>query len=236
MIQAPAFRVVHHVVCRHRVEVAVQPPQAALYFHDERWIDPIDTQLRFAAVVYNSDRGVTWQVLAPDGGPGRGTIDATGLYQAPDKGALDSGTTDVVVATAHADPLRKAFAWITLVGLGPLPAPAPRIEIWPKQVTLFYPDSHDYAYLDDRNKRQVFRAFPGHAPNPRVQWLVNGAPQFPPAGTDPWFTYSAPADASSYPANGPSYQEVTVVAQLAADPGVQDAAKVTLIDYAWPGF
>jgi hypothetical protein len=240
MIQAPtfrpAFRVVHHMVCRHQVEVAVQPPRAELYFRDERWIDPINTQLRFEAVVYNADRGVIWQVLAPGGGPGAGTIDATGVYRAPNMGALVSGTTDVVVATARADPLRKAFAWVTLVGLGPLPAPAPRIEIWPKRVTLFYPDSPDYNYIDDSNKRQVFRAFPAHTLNPRVQWLVNGTPQFPPVGTDPWFTYSAPADGSSYPANGASYEEVTVVAQLAAYPGVQDDAKVVLRNYAWPGF
>jgi len=236
MIPAPTFRVVHHMLCRHQVEVAVQPPRAELYFRDERWIDPIDTQIRFDAVTYNSDRGVIWQVLAPDGGPGRGTIDATGLYQAPDKGALDSGTTDVVVATARADPLRKAFAWVTLVGLGPLPAPAPRIEIWPKRVKLFYPDSHGFAYIDDGNKRQVFRAFPSHAPDPRVRWLVNGAPPVPAVGTDPWFTYAAPYDGSSYPANGSAYEEVTVAAQLLADSSVQDEAKVTLINYAWPGF
>ena len=130
----PTFRIVRDVVWRQRVEVALQPPRAQLYFQDERWIDPIDTQLRFEALVHNSDRGVTWQVLAPDGGPGQGTIDAAGLYRAPDKGGLASGTTDVVVATARADPLRKAFAWVTLVGLGPLPAPPPEIAIWPKLV------------------------------------------------------------------------------------------------------
>ena len=180
----PAFRVVHHMVCRHRVEVAVQPPRAELYFHDERWIDPIDTQLRFEALVYNSDRGVTWQVFAPDGGPGQGTIDATGLYQAPHKGTLDSATTDVVVAAARADPLRKAFAWVTLVGLDPLPAPAPRIEIWPKLATLYYWNNDDNPYIDDRNKMRVFRAFPRHAADQAVQWsatlgsIVTGQPGY----------------------------------------------------------
>ena len=51
-----------------------------------------------------------WTLMAP--------FDPTGLYRAPDKGTLPTGTTDVVVATARADPLRKAFAWVTLVGLG----------------------------------------------------------------------------------------------------------------------
>ena len=97
-----------------------------LYFHDERWIDSVNTQLRFEATVFNSDRGSTWEVASPSGGPGAGTISATGLYQAPNKGALASGTTDIVVATARDDPLRKAYAWVTLLGLGPLPAPEPR--------------------------------------------------------------------------------------------------------------
>ena len=214
MIQAPTFRVVHHMLCRHQVEVAVQPPRAELYFRDERWIDPIDTQLRFEAVVYNSDRGATWQVLAPDGGPGRGTIDATGLYQAPDKGALDSGTTDVVVATARADPLRKAFAWVTLVGLGPLPAPPPRIEIWPKLVTLYYRNNDNNDYIDDSNKLWVFRAFPRHAANPTVQWSATTGTVTPGSG---------------------SVSEAIVTAKLASDPSITDDARVVLLNYIWPG-
>jgi hypothetical protein len=228
MIQAPTFRVVHHMLCRHQVEVAVQPPRTELYFRDERWIDPIDTQIRFEAVVYNSDRGATWQVLAPDGGTGHGTIDAiTGLYQAPDKGTLDSGTTDVVVATTRADPLRKAFAWVTLVGLGPLPAPPPRIEIWPKLVTLYYWNNDDNAYIDDSNKLRMFRAFPRHAANPTVQWsastgtVVTGSPD------TGWCTYTAPASGG--------IAEATVTAALASDPTVTDDAKVVLLNYIWPG-
>jgi len=225
MHAAPQFRVVHHMVCRHQVEVMVQPPRAQLYFHDERWIDPIDTQLRFEAVVYNTDHSVHWEVFAPNGGPGHGTIDQTGLYNAPDKGALPSGTSELIVATARADPLRKAFAWVTLIGLGPLPAPVPEIEIWPKRVTLYYESFFDNRYIDGSNKRQIFRAFPADAPDPRVRWLVNGAVQ---PGTDPWFTYIAP--------NGGGTAEVTVVAQLLADAAVQDDAKVTLLNYQWPGF
>ncbi len=223
----PAFRVVHHMVCCHQVEVAVQPPRAELYFHDERWIDPIDTQIRFEAVVYNSDRGATWQVLAPDGGPGRGTIDATGLYRAPDKGTLDSGTTDVVVATARADPLRKAFAWVTLVGLGPLAAPAPRIEIWPKLVTLYYWNNDDNAYIDDSNKMWVFRAFPRHAANPTVQWSATLGSVVPGSPDTTWGSYTAPSSGG--------IAEATVTATLTADPTVTDDARVVLLNYIWPG-
>lgn len=227
MIHPPAFRVVHHMVCRHQVEVAVQPPSAELYFHDERWTDPIDTQFRFEAVIYNSDRGVIWQVLAPDGGPGHGTIDATGLYQAPDKGTLASGTTDVVVATSRADPLRKAFAWVTLVGLGPLPAPAPRIEIWPKLITLYYWNNDDNAYIDDSNKKWVFRAYPRHLANAAVTWsttvgaIAGGSPD------STFGTYTAPSSGN--------IAEATVTAALAADPSVTDSATVVLLNYNWPG-
>jgi hypothetical protein len=223
----PDFRVVHHMVDRHRVEVEVQPPRAELYFQDERWIDPIDTQIRFEAVVYNSDRGVTWQVLAPDGGPGQGTIDATGLYQAPDKGALSSGTTDVVVATARADPLRKAFAWVTLVGLGPLPAPAPRIEIWPKLITLYYWNNDDNAYMDDRNKLRVFRAFPRDIANRDVTWSATLGTIVASGTNGAWGTYTAP--------NAGSRAEATVTATLAGDPTVTDEAKIVLLNYNWPG-
>jgi hypothetical protein len=228
MIQAPAFRVVHHMLYRHQVEVAVQPPRTELYFRDERWIDPIDTQIRFEAVVYNSDRGATWQVLAPDGGTGHGTIDATtGLYQAPDKGTLDSGTTDVVVATARADPLRKAFAWVTLVGLGPLPVPPPRIEIWPKLVTLYYWNNDDNTYIDDSNKLWVFRAFPRHATNPTVQWSATAGTVVTGSPDTSWCTYTAPASGG--------IAEATITAALASDSTVTDDAKVVLLNYIWSG-
>jgi len=224
-MKAVPVRVLHHMVCRHRVEVAVSPPRAELYFRDERWIDPVDTQLRFEATVFNADTGVTWQVVSPAGGPGAGTIDATGLYQAPDKGALDSGTTDIVVVAARADTLRRAFAWVTLVGLGPFPAPAPRIALRPKLATLFYAQGADNDYIDATNKLQVFRAFPEHAADPRVQWAVDGAVQ---AGNDPWFTYYAP--------NGGGLAEVSVTAALLADPTVHDDARIVLRNYAWPHF
>jgi len=218
------WRIIREGVWRHRVEVMVSPEQATIYFHDERWTDPANTQIRFEAVVLNADTGVTWQVLAADGTPGAGTIDATGLYQAPDKGALASGTSELVVATARADPLRKAFAYVTLLGLGPLPAPAPAIEIWPKTRTLYYASGDDNAYIDDRNKMQLFQAYPKNNPGPGVTWLVDGAAQ---PGNDVWFLYQAPVTGSD------ALHSVT--AQIPGMPQVADTAKVMVINYLWPG-
>jgi hypothetical protein len=222
---APAgIDIVHHVVCRHQVEIEVWPARATVYFQDERWIDPVNTQIRFEAIIYNAQSGVSWQVLAPDGGAGAGSIDATGLYRAPPKAALASGATDLVVATVREDPLRKASAWVTLVGLGPAPAPLPRIEIWPKRRTLYYRSGLDSAFIDDRNKMQIFRAFLSHSPTPQVRWLVNGVAQ---AGTDSWFLYNAPANGAG--------AVVTVAAQINALPAVQDDARIVLENYDWPG-
>lgn len=225
MIHHPCRKIPVH--CHPRVGVAVQPPNAELYFRDERWIDPINTQIRFEALLYNSDRGVTWQVLAPDGGPGHGTVDATGLYRAPDKGGLESGTTDIVVVTARADPLRKAAAWVTLVGEGPLPAPAPRIEIWPKLVTLYYMNNDDNAYIDDSNKLRMFRAFPRHPANLAVTWSATQGAVTPGFPDTRWCTYTAP--------NNGGTAEATITAKLAADPTVTDDARVVLLNYNWPG-
>ena len=225
MHAAPQFRVVHHMVCRHQVEVMVQPPRAQLYFHDERWIDPIDTQLRFEAVVYNTDHSVHWEVFAPNGGPGRGTIDQTGLYNAPDKGALPSGTSELIVATARADPLRKAFAWVTLIGLGPLPAPVPEIEIWPKRVTLYY----ESFFRQPLHRRQQQTADLSCLPRRRTG----------PAGALACKRCGSARHRSVVhliAPNGGGTAEVTVVAQLLADAAVQDDAKVTLLNYQWPGF
>lgn len=224
VLPLPAVKIVHHLVSRHGVELEIRPARATLYFQDERGIDPVDTLIRFEAVVYNSDRGATWQVLAPDGAPGAGSIDVTGLYRAPNKNGLPSGTTDVVVASARADPLRKAFALVTVVGRGPAPTPTPRIEIWPKQRGLYYQSGADNAYIDDSNKKQLFRASLSHAPAPQVTWLVDGVVQ---GGTDTWFLYEAPANGAG--------ALVTVAAQIQAVPAVQDNAKIIVRNYDWPG-
>jgi len=62
------------------------------------------------------------------GGPGAGTIDAAGLYLAPDKGSLPFGLTDIVVATSTDDPFRKAFARVAIVGWDPNQSPPPRLR------------------------------------------------------------------------------------------------------------
>ncbi len=216
--------IAHRIVCRHRVEVEVAPARATLYFRDERWIDPVNTQLRFDAVVLNADSGVRWEVISPGGGPGAGSIDATGLYRAPDKGGLASGATDVVVATARADPLRKAFAWVTLVGEGPLAAPEPRVEIWPKRGAIYYRNGADNEYIDPSNKKLLFQAFLFDAPGSQVRWRVNGAQQ---GGTDPWFLYEAPASGGE--------STTTVSVELAGTPATRDEGRVLLLNYSWPG-
>jgi len=229
-----APRIIHHAVWRHRVEVAVSPPRAELYFHDERWTDPINTQLRFEATVYNSDLGATWSVASPSGGPGAGTIDQTGLYLAPDKGALASGTTDIVVATARADPLRKAYAWVTLVGEGPAPAPEVTLAVWPTQATLYYWSGDENAYIDASNKLRMFRAYSRNASNPAVTWSLSpGLGHLVPDPADTsWCTYLAPGSGSS-PGSG-SAPVATITAKLTADPAVTADARIVLLNYAWP--
>jgi hypothetical protein len=217
--------VTHHVVLRHRVEVEVWPPRVELAFRDEKWVNPINTQFRFEALVYNSSSGVTWQVLNPSGGPGAGTIDQQGLYRAPLKGVLPSGHTDLVVATAVEEPLRKAFAWITVLGEGPEPAPAPLIEIWPKRAALYYQQGNHNAYIDESNKMQLFTASLRFTAATGIDWLVNNVVQT--SGTEPTFLYKTPSNGAT--------NQVTVRARLTAQPGVHDDAKVSQLNYFWPG-
>lgn len=224
--RAGVTEVVHHVTLRHQVEVEVWPARAELYFADERWTDPVNTQLRFEARVFNSRLGVRWGVRNPSGGAGAGSIDATGLYRAPDKGALDSGTTDIVTATSIEDPLRKAYAWLTLVGVGPLPQPEPRVDMWPRRVTLYYWNGADNPYIDASNKMQIFRTDVANSTN-AVEWLVNMVPPVP-AVVGPWFHYVAP--------NTGSNASVIVRARLQAAPNIYDEAWVDLLNYTWPGF
>jgi len=216
--------VTHHVVARHQVEIEISPPRVELAFRDERFVNPINTQTRFEARVYNSRRGASWEVLSPAGGPGAGSIDAQGLYRAPNKGALASPFTDLVVATALEDPLRKAFAWVTVIGIGPEPAPAPVIEIWPKRATLYYAQGDHNAYIDDSNKMQLFEARLSHTTGTAVEWLVDGVLQ---AGTAPTFLYKMPNLGGTHLA--------TVRARVQAQPGVFDDAKVLQLNYVWPG-
>jgi hypothetical protein len=215
--------VFHHIVCRHQVEIEVWPSRVELNFRDEWTANPIDTQTRFDALVYNSDQGHLWEVRNPDGGPGQGTIDASGLYRAPPKGALPSGFTEVIVATSREDRLRKAFAWVTLVGVGPRPVAAPTVEIWPKRANLYYRQGANNNYIDDCNKMRQFMATPRDTPATLVEWLVDGVIQ----ATGPWFLYQAP--------NTGGTKVVAVRARLQAHPAIFDEAKVLQINYSWPG-
>jgi hypothetical protein len=217
----------HWTVCQHQVEIEVWPASAEVYFRDERYANPVNSQARFDAAVYNAKNcDVKWEVRALDGSPGQGQVDATGLYTAPDKGGLNSGLTEIVVATATADPLRQAFAYVTLVGLGPEPPLPATLLILPQRVNLYYRQGGDSDWIDDSNKVQVFRAVVRNSPS-SLNWFV-GASAVPEAEHGPLF-YFEPAAAS-----GPD-TFIPIRAQLATDASVQSEAKVVLVNYNWPG-
>ena len=217
-----AIDVYHRVVCRQQVEIEVWPPRVEVHFSDDWTANPIDTQTRFEATVYNSDQGYLWEVRALDGSSGQGTIDASGLYRAPTKGALPNGFTEIIVATAREDRLRKAYAWVTLVGFGPEPVTAPTVDVWPKRVNLYYRQGADNSYIDDSNKMRQFGAILRDSTD-SIEWLVNGAS----SSTGPWFLYQAP--------NTGGTNTVTIRARLQTQPSIFDEAKVLLLNYSWPG-
>jgi len=219
--------VTHHIVCRHRIEVEVWPTATEVYFKDERYADPVNTQARFDAVVFNGATAkVNWEVQDLAGNPGAGSIDPSGLYVAPPKGSLPHGLTEVISATSAEDPLRKAFAWVTLIGRGPAPVPEPRIEIWPKQAYLYYPQGHDNGYIDASNKMQLFRAAFRNGPSSQIEWLVDNTVQAA-AGNAPWFLYQVTG-------SGPT-RVVAVAARIKNQPSIRDDARVVQINYSWPG-
>lgn len=215
----------HHVVCRHQIEVAVEPAHTQVYFADERYVNPINTQTRFEATVLNApNNGVIWQVTSIGGGPGAGVIDPSGLYTAPPKGTIPSGYTDIIVATAKADPTRRAYAKVTLVGFGPEPAPEPVLEIFPKVSYLYYRDGTgtDNSYIDISNKALQFRTIIKNTASTAVTWSVSGDGSIDVNGF-----YRAPD-------HGLSPVPVDISAHLTADPGVNDKARIILINYHWP--
>ena len=216
--------VYHRIVCRHQVEIEVRPARVELNFGDEWTANPIETQARFEAVVYNSDRGCIWEVRDLQGNPGLGAIDASGLYRAPPKNALPSGYTEIVVATAREDGLRKACAWVTLVGVGARPAAAASLEVWPKRVNLYFHQGSNNNYIDSSNKMRQFEATVRDSAAAAIQWAVDGVVQ---PGTAPTFLYVAPLAGVQH--------TVTVRASLQAHPAVFDEAKVLLLNYGWPG-
>lgn len=225
---APSCRprtVCHHIICRHRVEIEVWPQSAELYFRDERYCNPANTQFRFAATVYNApDDAVAWSVYALDGKPGLGTIDASGQYCAPDKGGLTSGYTEVVVAAAQADPLRRAEAYVTVVGLGPEPLPPPIIMLLPRKVTLYYRDGYNNGFIDESNTMQMFEALVQNS-SAGITWLIDNLPA-PGADNSRFYLYKVPS-------SGPD-KAVTITAKIGGPPAASDSAKVVLVNYKWP--
>ena len=211
-----------HIVCRHQVEIEVWPPRAEVNFQDEWTANPIDTQIRFEAKVYNSDQGHLWEVRDINGNPGQGSIDAAGVYQAPAKGGLASGTTEIVVATARQDRLRKAFAWVPLVGVGPKPAAVPQVAIWPKRLELYYFNGANNNFIDDCNKEREFSAI-AYDSTSAIDWVISPNT----VGTGPSFLYRAPASGGT--------QAVTLRAQLHNQTGIFDEATILLRNYNWPG-
>jgi len=222
------MHVIHHVVCRHQIEIEVWPPRAELYFQDERFVHPIDTQIRFESVVYNAGNPrVIWETRDLAGNPGLGAIDESGVYQAPPKGGLSSGYTEVIVATSYENPLRKAWAWVTLLGEGPEPAPQPRIAIWPRKSVLYYPGNtltnHQNELIDESNKFQLFEAKLWNMESP-IDWLVDNVVQ--PGSTEPWFLYKVTGSGST--------KTVSVKARIQSLPAVLAEAKVIQINNLWP--
>ncbi len=216
----------HHIECRHRVEVEIWPPRAEVHFRDERWANPATTQVRFEAAVFNSNRGVRWEVLDLDGNPGAGTIDAGGVYRAPVKGALSNGATDIVVVSSREDPLRKAYAWVTLTGVGPEPVPAPAIQLLPRRACLYYPQGQHNAYIDKSNTQQLFHATLWNSATSDIEWLVDGVLQF----------NNAPFHQFRYEAAGSGGTKTVVIrARSKYQPSVYEEAKVLITNYNWPG-
>ena len=222
----PAVEVIHHVARRHRAEIEVWPARAAATFQDERSANPADTMIRFEARVLNAySTTVRWDVRAPTGGPGAGSIDSTGLYSAPPFSSGLNGATDVVVATLAEDPLRTAYAWVTLAGDGPWPAAPPSLELLPKTAYLYYPGGHDNAYIDSSNTMQFFRAQIYNSASAVVEWLVDGV--IVGGQTEPVFLYQLTGAGAA--------KEVAVQARVPGEPSATDTAKVMLTNYDWPG-
>jgi hypothetical protein len=211
--------VYHRITSRHQIEIEVQPPRAQVHFADGATANPADIQTRFEAIVYNSDQGYFWEVRDLAGNPGMGTIDASGLYRAPAKGLLANGTTEIIVATSREDRMRRAYAWVTLVGDGLARA---TVEIRPKHATLYYRLGANNDFIDDSNKMRQFDATVRDGAG-GIEWLVNNAS----SGTGPWFLYQAP--------NNGGTATVTIQARLQADHTIFDEAKVQLLNYSWPG-
>ena len=226
----------HHVVCQHRVEVEVSPAEAAVCFLGERYAQPMEAVVQFAATVFNAPSNrVTWRVLDLNGVERPNAIDAAGLYAAPPKGTLPFSLTEIVVATSVDDPFRQAFAKVAVVGLGPEPKPDPVVMVYPRSVDLYYPanqpgTAEHNEYIDSSNTIQLFRALVVNGDPALLKWTTDdGAP----GGVGPEFLYQA----RDYPAAtdyGP-FRLVHVTATLTGANPASDGATISLLNYSWPG-
>ncbi len=217
----------HYHVCRRQIEVEVYPPNAEVYFADERHIDPVNTQIRFTASVYNANNNnVNWQLTKLDGSPGLGSIDNSGLYLAPQKGVIPHGTTVLVIATVKSDPTRRAYAKITLIGEGPEPTPVAKLEIYPWLSHLYYQAGagfHNH-YMDHSNKHQQFRSLISNTTLSDITWNTTSGPGV--INNNGFYTA---------PGNGFSSTTVDITAQLTHDNSVKCEARIILLNYFWPG-
>ena len=220
--------VIHDLVCQHRMEVEVWPASAEVFFLDERFAHPVNSQVRFDAVVYNAptDR-VTWEVKNLSGSSGAGSIDPSGLYTAPPKGTFPNGITDIIVATSVDDPFRKAYGQVSLIGHGPEPKPDPTIEISPKKSYLYYPGGHN-AYIDESNKMQFFRTTLRNIPSAQLVWEIGSHPPIP--WNEPWYLFKVNEFLSFVVED-----KITITARLNDEPAIKDEAVVFLLNYSWPG-
>jgi hypothetical protein len=218
-------RIIHHIICQHQIEIGISPGATEVYFGDERYSDPANTQARFTATVYNAPTGhVSWSVRNLAGGPGVGFIDQSGLYLAPPKGTLSHGTTDVILATSSDDPLRKAFAFVTLIGVGPEPLPTPSVDIFPKYAYLYYPSDHQNKYIDTSNTMQMFRATLRKLRSASFVWKEDGT-----------MRQAGPEELFLYEVHGSGTQKtVKISVEVAGQSGVIATATVVILNYNWP--
>jgi hypothetical protein len=216
------------VICQHQIEIEVWPSHAEVYFSDERYADGLTATARFEACVYNTPTGrVRWTVLGPAGGPGYGTIDQNGTYTAPAKGSIPSGATDVIAAQPVDDLTRIAFAYVTLIGKGPLPRPRPRITVVPGVATIYDMQVGLKGFMDISNKKQVFRAIITGSDDP-VDWLVDSVVK---VANDATRTFSFPSTEAVSILN----HVATVQARLTTDHTVCGYARCYCTEYKWNG-
>jgi hypothetical protein len=220
--------VIHHWICKHRIEIEVTPAQAEVNYRDEAYVDPLNTQIRFVATVYNAPSNrVKWMVINGSGQAGAGSIDADGLYTAPTKGTKPYAMTDIAVAVSQDDPTRKAYALVNLVGFGPEIQPEPTIMIYPRTVYAYYrgnvPGTYNQ-YIDPCNKEQMFQTIISDSDSDQVIWRRNGSPV---GSNDRWYLF-----VSDWSGQGDT---ILLTAQLMDHPAVSDTAIIRMINYHWPG-